>query len=136
MSSRKVWRGVFALLFVFVTWLTLTPNPDDTAPSLAIARFLAELIFQNAAFADKIAHFLAYAALGGSAALADLRAGGRRSGVILALALYGGALEYLQGAGGVRVAEFADAVANATGALAAFPATLAIERLYDRLRPA
>lgn len=136
MTARKVWRGVFAVLIIFVTWQTLTPDPDDTEPSIAIARYIAELLFHDERLGDKVAHFFAYAALGASAAFAHLEIRGRRSIVVAALALYGALIEYLQGIGGVRVAEFADAIANLSGAAAAFPAALFIERALTRLRPA
>ncbi len=136
MTFRKAWRGVFALLFIVVTFLTLTPNPEDTQSGLAIARFLAQLIFHDAAFGDKVAHFLAYAALGGAATFADMRIRERRAATIVILAAYGAILEFLQGFGGVREAELADALANSMGALAAFPAALLFERLVLRMRTA
>ncbi|MCB2112624.1 MAG: VanZ family protein [Parvularculaceae bacterium] len=132
MNVRLFWRGVFILLFVFVTWLTLTPNPDETKPSLAIARFIAQLIFHDQSLGDKVAHFLAYSALGGSAALSGFAIGGRRAALIAALAVYGALLEYVQGLGGVRSPELADAVANSLGALFSFPVALFFERLAAR----
>lgn len=135
MKAETLWRGVFAALFIMVTYLTLTPNPDDTKPSIAIARFIAELLFHDERFGDKVAHFMAYAALGGAAAFAGLAIAGRRAYLIGALAIYGALLEFIQGLGGVRAPEFADALANSLGALAAFPAALAVERLALRLRP-
>lgn len=136
MKVRNWWRGLFLLLVVFVTWQTLTPDPDDTKSSIAIARFIAELIFHDERFGDKVAHFLAYAALGGSAALGHLQIAGRRWLTIAALASYGALLEYLQGQGGVRAPEIADALANSSGAIAAFPAALMVERLQHRSRSA
>lgn len=136
MRIRTVWRGVFALLFALVTFLTLTPDPDDTKQGLAIARFLAGLLFQDERLGDKVAHFLAYASLGVSAMLAGLRLAGRRAAVIALLASYGATLEYLQGLGGVREAELADAIANSLGALAAWPIMLVLERAIARARPA
>lgn len=130
------WRVVFVLVFVGVTWLTLTPNPHDTQSSLAIARFIAEVLFHNQQFGDKVAHFLAYATLGATAAFAHFRIADRRVLVIVALAVYGGLLEFLQGFGGIRVADFADALANASGALAVYPAALAIEYALGRVRAA
>ncbi len=129
MNFKRAWRGAFVVLLLFVTWQTLTPDPEETESGLAIARILAELLFHDAAYADKVAHFLAYAALGWSAGLGDLRVSGRRRLTVLLLAVYGMMLEFLQGLGGVRVAEFVDAIANASGALAGFAAAYAIERL-------
>ncbi len=136
MNFKNAWRGVFALLAVFITWQTLTPDPDTTEPSIAIARFIAELLFHDQRFADKVAHFLAYAALGGSAAFGELRIAGRRLFAAIALAAYGCALEFLQGLGGVRVAEFADAAANSLGVVASFASVLFIESLNMRKRHA
>lgn len=111
-------RIVFALLFVLVTWLTVTPNPDDTRESLAIARWISAMLLGDSAYSDKVAHFMAYASLGGAAALAQLRLAGRPVYTVVALALYGIALEGVQGAMGVRDPEIADALANACGAVA------------------
>ncbi len=130
------WRVVFGVVFACVTWLTLTPNPQDTKSSLAIARFIAEVLFHNQQLGDKVAHFLAYATLGATAAFAHFRIVDRRVPVIVALAAYGGLLEFLQGFGGVRVADFADALANASGALAVYPAALALEHTVKRVRAA
>lgn len=136
MTLQIGWRGVFAFLLIFITWQTLTPDPDNTEPSLAIARFIARVIFHNEAVSDKVAHFIAYAALGGTAAFAHLQLFGRRSAIIIALAAYGMMLEYLQGLGGVRIADATDALANAAGALSAFPLALLIERIHHRIRAA
>ncbi|NWG91852.1 MAG: hypothetical protein HXY21_05015, partial [Parvularculaceae bacterium] len=128
MTPRSFWRGVFALLIVFVTWQTLTPDPEETESGMALARYLAELLFDNADYADKIGHFLAYSALGGAAGLGELRLRGRRRFSVLGLTLYGMALEYLQGLGGVRDAELLDAFANASGALAGFAGAYVVEK--------
>ncbi|MEK7264720.1 MAG: VanZ family protein [Pseudomonadota bacterium] len=136
MTFKTFWRGVFALLLLFVTWQTLTPDPDNTEPSIAIARFIAELLFHDERLGDKVAHFLAYSALGGSAAFAHVELANRRWLTIAALAAYGVLLEFLQGVGGVRMPEFADALANSSGALAAYPAALFIERALSRVRAA
>lgn len=123
MSFRSVARAQFVVLFLLVTYLTVTPNPDDTRMEMALTRWLATVIFGSDALGDKVAHFLAYAALGASAALAELRIRGGAFYVVAGLVLYGAALEGVQGLGGVRDPELADAVANGLGALAGFPAT-------------
>jgi VanZ family protein len=132
MTYKKFWRGVFALLLLFVTWQTLTPDPDDSKSGLAIARLLAELLFHSPEYADKVAHFLAYAALGGAGGLGDMRIGGRRLAMVLCLAVYGMLLEFLQGLGGVRVAEVVDAFANAGGALAGFAGAFVVDHWLRR----
>lgn len=136
MTLRSAWRGVFALLLLFVTWQTLTPSPEETDSGLALARYLAEMLFQSAAHADKVAHFLAYSALGGAAGMGGLRLGGRRRLSVAALTVYGVLLEYLQGLGGVRDPELLDALANASGALAGFSGAFLIEKMRLRTRPA
>lgn len=118
MTRLTAWRGVFAALFLFVTFMTLTPNPDDTEGEMSIARFISELLFGSAAFGDKVAHVLAYAALGAAAMFASIRIYGRRLLTLAALIAYGVLLEGLQGLGGVRSADALDALANASGALA------------------
>lgn len=128
MTSVRFWRVLFVVLFAVVTYLTLTPNPDDTDDGMAIMRWISAIVFGSGEFGDKVAHFSAYAALGGSAAFAGLTLLGRRSIVILALAAYGAALEALQGWGGVRVADAYDALSNSLGVLVAYPAAMALER--------
>jgi VanZ family protein len=132
MNLRSFWRGVFALLIVFVTWQTLTPDPDETESGMALARYLAEMLFNSPEHADKVGHFLAYSALGGTAGLGGLKLRGRRRFSVLGLTLYGMVLEYLQGLGGVRDAELLDAFANASGALAGFAGAYVIERFHAR----
>jgi hypothetical protein len=129
MTATGAWRAIFAVLLAFVTVMTLTPDPDDARSGLALARWIAEWLFHDAALTDKVAHFFAYAALGASATFGRLRVYDRRGGVIAALAAYGAALEFAQGIGGVRAAEIADAATNFAGALAAFPLALLAERI-------
>ena len=117
MGKSLLWaRIAFGLLFMLVTFLTLTPNPDDTKSGLALTRWIAALLLGDAAFADKVAHFLAYALLGATAFWARIALFGERWIASVALALYGAGLEGLQGLGGVRAPELADALANAMGA--------------------
>lgn len=135
MTALRAFRLLFVALLLFVTYMTLTPNPDDTEGEMSIARWIAERLFGDEALGDKVAHFLAYAALAVSAALARLTISGRRMPVVVALALWGVALEIIQGLGGVRVADSTDALANALGAFGgASAATLG--RLARAARPA
>lgn len=129
-------RVAFAVLLLAVTWLTLTPNPDDTEPGLAITRWIAEFLFRNESLADKVAHFSAYGALGAMAFWSNLTVYSRKWGAAVALALYGVALEGLQGLGGVRAPELADAFANASGAAAGVAGAAILTALARRIRPA
>lgn len=117
MKRLAVWRALFVALLLFVTYMTLTPNPDDTDGELSIARWISELLFGTSAFGDKVAHVLAYASLGAAAMLGEIRLARRGIVTLAALAAYGVLLEGLQGLGGVRTADAFDALANASGAL-------------------
>lgn len=110
-------RAVFALLLALITFLTVTPNPEDTQSGMAVMRWISSLFFGDGAYGDKIAHFLAYAALGLSAAAARIEIAGRPLATIAALAAYGVLLEGVQGIMGVRQPELYDALANAAGAI-------------------
>ncbi|MFQ5563936.1 MAG: hypothetical protein ACE5FO_10255 [Parvularculaceae bacterium] len=120
MTKLRVARTAFAILFLAVTYLTLAPNPDESAPGFAAARWLAAALFGDEMLGDKVAHFSAYGALGASAFLAAIRPFGRVWLAPIALAAYGALLEGAQGLGGVRTPELADAISNAGGALAGF----------------
>lgn len=133
MTFERAWRAAFALFLIFVTWQTLTPDPEESKSGLALARYLAAMLFGDAGYADKIAHFLAYATLGGLAGMGDLRAFGKRRFSVLLLFLYGLLLEWLQGVGGVRDAEIVDALANATGAVTGFAVSMVVARF--RVKP-
>jgi len=129
--SASFWRKVFVVLFVVVTVLTLTPNPDNTKAGFAITRWIAKFFLGHEELGDKVAHFLAYAALAGAAVMARLQFFGRLIFTVLALGVYGAALEGLQAFGGVRDPEAVDAMANAIGALAAYPAALLLRRIVE-----
>ena len=70
--------------------------------------------------ADKVAHYCAYAALGTLAAFGGITIFGRAMLVLAMLVAYSAVLEFLQGLGGVRVAEWIDAGMNAAGAISGF----------------
>ena len=125
-------RCVFALLFVVVTWLTITPNPENTESSIAIARWIASMLFKDSSLGDKVAHFGAYALLGAAAFYAHFTF--PKAFIITPLALggYGAFLEFMQGLGGVRTPELADAVANGCGAIAGFFGAYLLARTMNR----
>ncbi len=83
-------------------------------------RWISEKLFGDAALNDKVAHFAAYGVLGFSAFFAKVWLFGRQILTVIALALYGAFLEVVQGLGGVRQPEIADAIANMLGAVAGF----------------
>ncbi len=131
--SPLIWaRAVFFILLALVTWLTVTPNPDDTQTGFALMRWVSEILFGNAALNDKVAHFAAYGALGVSAYWAKFQLLGQRVWTVVALAAYGALLEVLQGLGGVRQPEFADAIANMLGALTGFGVSFLMLRVFRK----
>ena len=134
MSPLLLARGLFLVLLSIVTWLTVTPNPDDTQTGFALMRWVSELLLGNAELNDKVAHFAAYGALGVSAFFANIRLLGRQIWTVIALAIYGAFLEVLQGLGGVRQPEIADAVANMLGAISGFGIGFLALRLFRKSR--
>lgn len=133
-SSLALARGAFMMLLAVVTWLTLTPNPDDTKAGFAVTRWLAEIFLGNPGLSDKVAHFSAYGALGASAFGARLSPFGAQVWTPVILAAYGASLEILQGLGGVRSPEIADGIANMLGAVAGFGVALFVARLLGKVR--
>ncbi|PQA89614.1 VanZ family protein [Hyphococcus luteus] len=127
-------RALFFLLFALVTFLTLTPDPDNTEPGFVVTRWISSALFGDDALADKVAHFLAYASLGALAFWAEVKVFSQRWGAWAALCLYGVLLEGLQGLGGVRDPEIADAVCNALGAAAGLGGAFLLSRLTGRFR--
>lgn len=121
-------RAVFFGLLIFFTWKTLTPDLNEDEPSFFVARFIASLLFGDTALTDKVLHFGGYAALSFTALFARFRIANRPWAPMALLALYGLALEGLQGLGGVRAAEWSDALANALGVLFGY----AIADVVDR----
>ncbi len=134
MGRVYLWmRAAFAALAALVTWLTLTANPDSAESGFALARAIAAFVFADPALGDKVAHFLAYAALGAFAFWGRVRFAAAPWATPVALVAYGGGLELLQGLGGVRAAEIADAVANGLGAAAGFAGALLAARVVSRV---
>ena len=124
----------FGLLFVFITYLTLTPNPEDMDSGMAITRWISERLFGDPVLGDKVAHFAAYGALGAAAVFAHVRFFGSLAYTAIALAVYGAALEGLQGMSGLRSPELADATANALGVLVAVPIALLFVTVCTKFR--
>ena len=90
------------------------------------------LCLGDSGLADKVAHFMAYGALGASAYWAQLSLFKTRWALPALLAAYGAALEGLQGLGGVRSPELADAIANFLGVVVAFGGASIIANFLER----
>ena len=130
-----VWamRICFVLLLAIVTVLSLIPNPDDVPGGPALSRWLSDLLFGSEAYSDKVSHFIAYGALGGTAVFAALKPFDRALLLPVILIAYSGLMELLQGMGGVRQADMADMLANAAGVSAGMLVAAGTLVLGDRL---
>ena len=135
--SFLVWRRMlFGAVFVLITYLTLTPNPDEAEKGIAFVRYIAVFLFDDPSVADKIGHFLGYGLLGATAYWAQYLIFDRKRWIPLLLGAYGAVLEGVQGVGGVRSPELADALANAAGALAGFIGAFVLAKMISHVRSA
>lgn len=111
-------RITFIVLGMIVTYLTVTPDTDSVQSGFDVMAWISNFIFQTTDLADKVAHFAAYGALGFSGFFAQIVAANRTSWLAGALGLHGASLEGVQGFVAARSPEIADAIANASGAIA------------------
>ena len=132
MAVVYFWRGLFFLATLYVTYQTLTPNPEDVDGGLIIMKWLSSLLFSDTQYADKVTHFTVYGILGGLGVFAQFKAFNRQIFVPLALGVYGGVLEVIQAYGGVRSGEWADGLANLAGALLGFFVALVVISQWKR----
>lgn len=127
-------RTTSIALAVFIAVVSLA---DDPAPATGSGGLLADwvsgLLFGTPDYGDKVAHFAAYAALSLVTSLAFGRHREPAALVLLALLVFGGALELLQAAGGVRTGDWLDLLANTLGIMAGGAAGAAA-RLFARWR--
>lgn len=131
MGALTVWARVsFAALLVLVTYFTLVPDPSAASKGIAIARWIAEVVFRGAVSHDKVEHFMAYTALGATALLAHFRLFNSRYSAPIVIALYGGLLEIIQGIGGVRDPELADGAANTLGVITGYGGMFLLASLF------
>ena len=115
-----LWWMLGVLWLAWITYASIMPSP----PGASLLN-------------DKLQHLLVYASLGYWFGCLVQRVGHRR--LVVALALWGGMLELLQGLGGMRHAEWLDAFCNACGALlgvvvARTPCGSMLHHLERRLR--
>ena len=111
-------KGLSVVLGAIIVVLSLIPNPPGGAGGGPIGAFLSRLVFGTDAYADKAAHFLAYAALAGTALIAWGRHRRAAAWTLLLLLGLGATLELLQAAGGVRTGDLTDMLANGVGVAA------------------
>ena len=96
-----------------------------------VADWISRQVLGTAAHGDKVSHFAAYAALSLVTVVAFGRHRQSAAGVLFLLLGFGGALELLQAAGGVRTGDWLDLLANTLGIMAG-GGTGAIARLVVR----
>lgn len=116
MSFGEFWRINAVVIAVLVAILSLTPDPNDLGHAASWTEWLARLILGDPTSADKIAHFLAYGALGFFVTLGWLSTKRTLLWIVVGLIGYGAALEVLQAVGGSRTGDIFDLLANTIGA--------------------
>ena len=125
-------RTASITLGVFIAVVSLADDPSPaTGSGGVIADWVSHLVFGTPAYGDKVAHFAAYAVLSLVTSLAFGRHRSPAALVLLALLVFGGALELLQAAGGVRTGDWLDLLANTLGIMAGGAAGAAA-RLFAR----
>lgn len=129
--------GAFArvntvILIILIAIVSLTPDSHDLDPALSLTEWLSRILFKRADLSDKIAHFLAYGALG----LFATFGWGRRWRdlmTIFAFAIaYGLLLEILQLAFGARKGDGYDLLANVCGGGVGIMVALAVRSILVR----
>lgn len=136
MNKRlMVGRAAFIMLLVIVTYLSVAPNPESGGSGFFATKMVAAFLFGDAAYADKIGHFCAYAALGFAArfSVSTLRQWWPEA---FMLAAYGVALEGVQYFLDARSADLVDAIANGLGAVAGIGVASVLLKLLPAGRPA
>ena len=117
-----LWRTVFAVLVLFVTYMSLAPSPENVGGGYAFMKWISEFLFGGPEYHDKIGHFLAYATLAGVYAQTAWRPFGRQVYGIVWLALFGLAMELAQGMTTYRELSGTDLLANWAGLAIGYPA--------------
>ena len=119
-------------LGVFIAAVSLASDPSGvTGGGGVIADWVSTVLFGAPAYGDKVAHFAAYAVFSLVTSLAFGRHREPAALVLLFLLVFGGALELMQAAGGVRTGDWLDLLANTLGIMAGGAAGAAA-RLFAR----
>lgn len=129
-----VLRTISIVLIVFVAVVSLVDDPSDvTGGGGALADWVSTVLFGTPFYGDKVAHFGAYAVLSFVTVIAFGRHRRSAASVLFGLLVFGGSLELLQAAGGVRTGDVLDLLANTLGIMAGGGAG-ALLRFYARRR--
>lgn len=132
MTYLKFWRINAVILIILVGIVSLTPNTDDLDPALSLTAWLAKLFFGDPTSKDKVAHFLAYGAMGVFITLGWGRTLRDLGGIALFLILYGLLMEILQLAIGTRSGDVMDLLANCLGGFSGMAGALLMISLFQR----
>lgn len=127
-------RTISIALIVFVAIVSLVDDPSDvTGGGGALADWVSAKLFGTPFYGDKVAHFGAYGLLSVITVIAFGRHRRSAAWVLLGLLAFGGCLELLQAAGGVRTGDLLDLLANTLGIMTG-GGLGAVARLYARRR--
>jgi len=126
-------RLAFVAALAVVLWGSLAPVTPDAGGGVPISRILSDFLFGSPAYADKVAHFIAYAGLGALAFWSRWRVFRVRWAWPFLLAAYGGVIEVAQGFTASRVADPFDATVNLAGAALGFMLALLLSAAIARI---
>ena len=116
MTYGQFWRINAVIIAVLVAVVSLTPDTDALASTISFTAWLAKFLLGDPTSSDKIAHFLAYGALGFFTTLGFAPRKSRLLTVAAGIIVYGASLEVLQAMGGHRTGDIYDLLANSLGA--------------------
>ncbi len=133
LSLRLLSQGLAVITAIAIAMLSLSSSDGPPSGLFALLEEIVAALFGSAIGSDKIGHFVAYTALGAFAAF-GVRLHGPRAllGIALAILLYGGFLEVVQGLTDDRTPSFADLLANALGMATGFAAAEAAHIFLKR----
>lgn len=135
MTYAAFWRinaiSVATLIFI----VSLAPDTDDLDPAMSLTEWLSRIVFGTTDLGDKIAHFLAYAALGFFSVLGWGRSARALTTTLAFIIVYGLLLEILQLIGGSRTGDVLDLLADSLGGLLGMAGAILGVLLLNRALP-
>jgi hypothetical protein len=120
-KMQYVFRAAFVVLLGLATYASIGAPPSDDSSGFVLAQMVAAFVFGDPEQADKVGHFITYAALGGAARFASFFPNRFWAAPSL-LALYGALMEGVQYFLPARSADVIDGLANTSGAFVGFAA--------------
>lgn len=133
MRFVEFWRINAVVLAVLVAIVSLVPNPEDMGPGLDWSAWIASLIWGDPTDGDKVAHFMAYTALGFFSGLGFVKNRSTLAPVQLGIILYGAGIEVAQTFTHQRTGDLLDLAANGLGATSGVLLSFLARHLYDAM---